>query len=209
MKTFKIDGVEYTLKSYDDNDVCNYLFKEVGECARKLTIAEYKVLYSMLNAGFTPHLSYYGRPTGEMYPQAMWFSYRGVLLDEYGNYTDVIDVEICYKCNYSENDTIVVYEGKRDCFKLGTFTDLVALFRFLRLNDYIPVTCVIAPSGVDRIVSHVQEEREDYYNMANGIDVVNPVVPSSFIGIYSADSGLPPVDVTYHIDYNKLETVAE
>ena len=44
MKTFRIDGAEYTLKTYSDNDVCKYIYETLGITSDKMTVAEYTVL---------------------------------------------------------------------------------------------------------------------------------------------------------------------
>ena len=201
MKTFRIDGVEYTLKTYSDNDVCKYIYETLGITSDKMTVAEYTVLKLMLNLGFTPHPSYYGRPTGEMYPQVMWYSYRGARLDERGNYSGLIDIIVCYKINYDKQEDVVVYEGDDKKHKIGVFTNIDDVVRLLKLEEYIPVKPAISPASIDKVVDRVEQEKKDYNYMANGGEIKNPVMMNSFIA-YGIDLGSV---VTYHIDYSKLE----
>ena len=115
MKTFIINGEEYRLRTYSDEEVCKYVFNNLGCVADKMTVYEYTVLKFMLNNGFTPTLSFYGRPTGELYPQAMWYSFIG--LREDGAH---VDFKLCCKLSYDADkeakESIVVYEGGERCF---------------------------------------------------------------------------------------------
>lgn len=201
-KTFKLDGQEYVLKSYDDNDVCNYLFDKIGMVADKTTVAEYQLLKYMLNNGFTPYPSYYGRPTGCLYPQLMWYGYSGVIFDEKGDYAETIEIKVCCKLNYCEADKneVVVYEGKDRCFKIGSFRKIEDVIKFFKLHDYLPVKVQTSNASVDRIldrVENVEKAMKEY-------DVDSPYRPESFIGVYDGE---------YHShnyfvpDYSKLTNV--
>ena len=204
MKTFEIDGQLYCLRSYDDQAVCNYIFNVLGGVSSRMTVGEYKVLKYMLNAGFTPLPSFYGRPTGEMYPQVMWYTYKGLLLDGQGNYSETIDLEVCYRVNYDEVDTIVVYEGENRSFKIGTFTNIQDVVRLFKLDQYIPVVACVTQPSIDLIVNRVEHEDIDYLEQAKGNTVEKPIVHSSFIGVFD---GHVQCEWTYHIDYNKLVNV--
>lgn len=201
MKTFKIDGEEYTLKNYSDEDVCRYIYETLGVTSDKMTVAEYNLLKKMMNFGFTPHPSYYGRQTGEMYPQVMWYSYRGARLDETGNYIGMIDVIICYKENYDKPSDVVVYEGDEKKSKIGVFNNVEDVIRLFRLDEFIPVKPTITPTSISKIVKRVEQQEKDYICMANGGFVEKPVTMDSFIAHgMNLGSG-----VIYIIDYDKLK----
>lgn len=186
MKTFKIDGELYTLKTYSDEDVCKYAYNQLGCVADKMTVYEYNLLKYMLNLGFTPNLSYYGRPTGELYPQAMWYSFMGVLPN--GGF---LDYKLCCKLVPTKDgdvtDSVVVYEGGDRFHKIATFTCVDDIVRCFHFNEAIPAVVNPLNSTVATIKKRV--ETSEYTS-------------SNFVGWYEGE--FQSSDTNYTYDYSKL-----
>ena len=170
MKTFKIDGEQYVLRTYTDEQVCKYAYNQLGSVADKMTVYEYNLLKHMMNLGFTPNLSYYGRPTGELYPQAMWYSFMGVLPN--GTF---LDYKLCCKITQTKDgdmtDTIVVYEGGDRHHKIATFNCLDDIVRCFHLDEAIPAIINPLNSTVETIKKRVKDAgfmSDDFIGWKNG-----------------------------------------
>ena len=186
MKTFEIDGEFYTLRTYTDEEVCKYAYNQLGCVADKMTVYEYNLLKTMMNLGFTPNLSYYGRPTGELYPQAMWYSFMGVLPN--GSF---LDYKLCCKIVPTKEgdmtDTIVVYEGNDRYHKIATFNCLNDIVRCFHLDEAIPAIVNPLNSTVETIKKRVGNRE---------------CVSDDFIGWKNGEFQSRDTNFTY--DYNKL-----
>ena len=200
VKAFSIKGKLYTLKHYSDEDVCKYIYENLGQVASKMTVYEFRLLCYMMNNGFVPSLSYYGRPTGEMYPQDMWYSYVG--MSENGEKDDVIDIKLCCKIAYDKdkvgNEQVVVYEGGDRCFKVGTFGCIDDIIRIFRLREYIPAKAHVNRSTISEIVDRANMDKWCYTSEVNSGD---DVCPETFI-MYGQDRY---TDITYETDFDRLE----
>lgn len=205
-KVFKIDGVKYTLKDYSQEEVCKYLYEQLGSVAGKMTVYEFKLLVYMMNNGFTPNLSYYGRPTGEMYPQDMWYSYIG--MSEDGEKGDIVDIKVCCKVNYDKYGTreeqVVVYEGGDRMIKIGTFRCIDDVIRVFRLNDYIPAKAHISQRTIDEVKSMLSRY-EKWLKASCDEDLEGSACPDNFI-MYGV--GKKP-DMSYQTDFSRLEEYNE
>ena len=199
-KVFKIEGDHYTLKHYSDEDVCKYIYEKLGSVADKMTVYEFRLLCYMMNIGFVPSLSYYGRPTGEMYPQDMWYSYIG--MSEDGDKGDIIDIKLCCKISYDKDkagsDQVVVYEGGNRCFKIGTFGCIDDVVRIFRLRDYIPAKVHIARSSISEIVDRADIEK---WCHRDEIQSGDDICPESFI-MYGVGR---QSEIVYMTDFSRLE----
>jgi hypothetical protein len=191
MKQFKIDGELYTLKTYTDEQVCKYAYNQLGTVADKMTVYEYNVLKHMMNLGFTPNLSYYGRPTGELYPQAMWYSYVGVLPD--GGF---LDYKLCCKLVPTKDgdvmDNIVVYVGGDEFRKFATFTCVADVVKCFRIDEAIPAVVNPLNSTVATVKKRVD---------------TSEFTSDNFVGWNNGE--FTSKDTNYTYDFSKLRKVED
>ena len=202
MNTFTLDGKNFQLKTYCNSDVCHYLLDKLGGTADRVTVTEFNVLKTMLNLGFTPHLSFYGN-SNLLYPQLMWYTFRGVELNANGDYGNYLDIEVCYNYNETTNNIVIYEGGKRNC-KIGVFSSINDVAKIFRLSNYIPAKITPKGNTVTKIIDRVAHYEIDYHERAKGNTVENPVEWNSFAG-YFGDGEIG--EFTYAVDFDRLDSV--